>query len=124
MKEIIEKINGVYKVVDLANIDKEILDNDLKQSIINGIYPKLSGDLFVIFKSGWYEYPSLSGTTHNSWFNYDRHIPLIWYGRGIPHSQDVSPIKITGIAPTVAALLNIQEPSGCIGKPIEGLFKK
>jgi hypothetical protein len=31
---------------------------------------------------------------------------------------------MTDIAPTIASMIQIQEPNGCIGKPILGLLKK
>jgi hypothetical protein len=45
-------------------------------------------------------------------------------GWGINRGTSNRSINMTDIAPTVAALLHIQEPNGCIGKPIEEVFKK
>ena len=64
------------------------------------------------------------GTTHGTGYAYDTHIPLLWYGWNIKAGKDYSPVFMTDIAASVAALLKIQEPSGCVGKPIEGILKK
>jgi len=56
--------------------------------------------------------------THGTWYPYDSHIPLIFYGWGIEKGTSNRRVYITDIAPTLAALLKISIPNGCIGKPI------
>jgi len=43
---------------------------------------------------------------------------LVWMGWGIKHGKSNREVYMTDIAPTLAALLHIQMPSGCIGKVI------
>jgi hypothetical protein len=43
-------------------------------------------------------------------------------GWGIHHGASNEQVHMTDIAPTVAALLHIQMPNGCIGKPIGAIF--
>jgi phosphopentomutase len=57
------------------------------------------------------------------WNPYDAHIPLLWYGWGIKAGKTNRETYMTDIAPTVAALLNIQMPSGSIGKVITEVMK-
>jgi hypothetical protein len=45
-------------------------------------------------------------------------------GWGIRQGSSNMPVNMTDIAPTLAALLHIQMPNGCIGKPVEALIKK
>jgi arylsulfatase A-like enzyme len=59
------------------------------------------------------------GTSHGSAFNYDTHVPLLWYGKGItPGLQIFDPIQITDIAPTLIHILNLQRSGSMIGHPI------
>ena len=74
------------------------------------------------FEPAWFEGYE-KGTTHGTIFNYDTHIPLIFFGWNIKAKEDFGDIKMTDIAATIAALLHIQEPNGCIGKPIKGILK-
>ncbi|HEY1056302.1 MAG TPA: alkaline phosphatase family protein, partial [Emticicia sp.] len=67
---------------------------------------------------------SKKGTTHGTMWQYDRHVPLLWYGWNIPVGETTQQTYIADIAATLAALLKIQEPSGCIGTPIAPIFKK
>ena len=64
------------------------------------------------------------GTSHGSAFNYDTHVPLLWYGKGIPQGLSLyEPIQITDISATLVHLLNLQRPGSMIGKPILPLLQ-
>ena len=67
---------------------------------------------------------NMKGATHGAWNPYDAHIPLVWMGWGVKHGVSNTEVYMTDIAPTVAAMLHIQMPSGSIGKPIVDLLNK
>jgi hypothetical protein len=117
------QFDGVVSVMDLENLDKELMEPSLKADIANGYYPKRSGEIFVQFEPGWFE-GMPKGTTHGTVYPYDTHIPLVWMGWHVTHGEDHSDIHMADIAPTVAALLHIQEPNGNVGKVIKGLWGK
>ncbi|MFL5752410.1 MAG: alkaline phosphatase family protein, partial [Bacteroidia bacterium] len=75
------------------------------------------------YQPAWMEFGH-KGTTHGSEFTYDTHVPLVFFGAGIPNGSTVNNIDIVDIAPTICMLLNIPFPNGCSGKPIEELFRK
>jgi hypothetical protein len=86
--------------------------------VINGSHRGRSGLIQLILKPGYYAGYAPTGTTHGAWNPYDTHIPLLWYGWGIPKGQTHREVQITDIAPTLSALLHIQMPNGCVGKVI------
>ena len=51
--------------------------------IKNGYHPKRSGDVFYVLNPGYIEWSRETGTTHASQYNYDTHVPLIFYGNGV-----------------------------------------
>ena len=108
---------------DLNKIGEVTLPARIKQMVENGYYPARAGDIQVIFKSNQMENYSPTGTTHGMWNPYDAHIPLLWYGWGIKMGKTNRETYMTDIAPTVAALLHIQMPSGTIGNVITELIK-
>ncbi|MCB1713473.1 MAG: hypothetical protein KDH96_13695, partial [Candidatus Riesia sp.] len=81
------------------------------------------GDLYIQLQPAWMS-DYIQGTTHGSAYNYDTHIPMIFFGNHIPAGKDYSQRYISDIAATISAILKIQEPNGCIGKPVEGALKK
>jgi phosphopentomutase len=88
----------------------------------NGYYATRSGDIQLIFMPGWIE-GGPTGTTHGSWNPYDAHIPLVWFGWNIKQGKTNKETYMTDIAPTIAAMLRIQMPSGSIGKVITEILK-
>lgn len=113
--------NGVANVVDLSNIGEASISQFQKTILENSIYPIRSGSLQIILEPGWFE-DRITGTTHGTFYSYDTHVPLLFYGWKIKTTKDYSQVDITDIAETLSLLLNITEPSGCIGKPISGLL--
>ncbi len=89
----------------------------VKSRFINGYNAQRGGDIVIIMKPGW-KGGSERGATHGLWYPYDNHIPLVWMGWHIAPGETNRHVKMTDIAPTVSALLDIQMPSGSIGDPI------
>jgi arylsulfatase A-like enzyme len=118
----IKKQPQVSYVIDMENMAAVPVPQPIHDMVVNGYHPTRSGSIQVIFNPGWYDYGGrYTGTTHGTWNPYDTHIPLLWYGWQIKPGVTNSPVNMTDIAPTIAALLHIQMPSGCVGKPIKGI---
>lgn len=93
------------------------LPDDVKRRTINGYCHGRSGDVQIVLKSGFYAH-GMKGTDHGTWNPYDTHIPLLFMGWDINHGSTTRETEMTDIAATVAALLHVQAPNGCVGKPI------
>ena len=93
----------------------------IRERIVNGFNHQRSGEIQIILKPGYYDdnADAPTGTQHGVWCNYDAHIPLVFMGWNVPAGRTTRPTHMTDIAATVAAMLHIQQPSGCIGNPIE-----
>ena len=113
----------VLRVVDFKNVNTVPLPSTIREMLNNAYNPVRSGDLEIIMKSGVMSSYGKTGMSHGVWYNYDTHIPLLWYGAGINQGTTNRHIDMTDIAPTIAALLKIQPPSGSIGKVISEVIK-
>ncbi|MBC7367753.1 MAG: alkaline phosphatase family protein [Undibacterium sp.] len=51
-----------------------------------------------------------TGSTHGSPNDYDTHVPLLWFGAGVPKSIRTESVGVEDIAPTLSALLGIPAP--------------
>jgi arylsulfatase A-like enzyme len=71
-----------------------------------------------VLQPGWID-GGATGTTHGIWNPYDAHIPMVFYGWNIKPGNTKRETYMTDIAPTIAALLHIQMPSGTVGKAVE-----
>ncbi|HKB43304.1 MAG TPA: alkaline phosphatase PafA [Chitinophagaceae bacterium] len=114
---------GIARVFKIDKLMQTTLNSTQKTMLANGYYPKRSGDIQVILKPQYIDGFTGSGTTHGVWSPYDAHIPLVWYGWNIKHGATNRETYMTDIAPTIAAMLHIQMPSGCVGHVIEEVMK-
>ncbi len=116
------KVEGIARVFEVDELMETPLNHTIKERIANGYYPSRSGDIQLIFKPGYMDGKN-TGTTHGLWNPYDSHIPLLWYGWGVKKGSSHKEVYMTDIAPTLAALLKIQMPNGCVGKVIDEVLK-
>ncbi len=87
-----------------------------------GFYRPRSGDVLYLLNPAWMHQMSY-GTTHGSGYNYDTHVPLMWYGWQVEPGNSYSHQTITDIAPTISHMLGIGLPNGATGKPIEAVLE-
>lgn len=110
---------SVLYACDMAKASTESIPEEVKFRIINGYNRERSGDVVIILKPNFYAH-SMKGTDHGAWNSYDTHIPLVFMGWGIKHGATTKQTFMTDIAPTIAAMLHVQAPNGCVGKSIFG----
>jgi hypothetical protein len=120
-----------YMLLSYDLIDKVYVTNSLNQldsstgyleSLLEkGHNQKRSGDILFVFdpyvlkEASW----NLTGTDHGTALNYDTHVPLLFFGKGIKQGHTLQRTNIIDIAPTMSALLGISFPNGSIGEPLE-----
>lgn len=110
---------SVLYACDMAKASTESIPEEVKSRIINGYNRERSGDVVIILKPNFYAH-GMKGTDHGAWNSYDTHIPLVFMGWGIKHGATTKQTFMTDIAPTIAAMLHVQAPNGCVGKSIFG----
>ncbi len=113
----------IVNVVDLKRVTNTTLPEPLKTMITNGYNARQSGDIQYILQPGALAGYRNSGSGHGVYYPYDAHIPLVWMGWGIRAGKTNAVTYMNDIAPTLAAMLQIQMPDGCTGKPIVEITK-
>jgi len=97
-------------------------DGHLKR-IINNFDPQRSGDVIVTLNPGWVEKEGDYVTNHNSPYEYDSHVPLIWYGWTVNRSTVTRKVNMTDIAASLSSLCKVPYPNACTGEPLMELLK-
>ena len=110
-----------YEFIDKAytstTMNNTSFNNGIEFLLQNGFNQKRSGDVLFVYDPAFISY-SKTGSTHGSGLNYDTHVPLLFFGKGINHGSTVTKTRIVDIAPTISALLGISFPNGATGKPL------
>ncbi|MBO9636256.1 MAG: alkaline phosphatase family protein [Chitinophagaceae bacterium] len=109
--------NGVSRAFALDDLNTIPLNETIRTRINNGYYPRRCGDIQFVLQPAYFD-GGATGTTHGLWNPYDSHIPLVFYGWGIKTGKTNRETYMTDIAATIAAMLRIQMPSGCVGHAI------
>ncbi len=113
-------IARVYTRDDLLRGDGAV--DSVGRAVRLGFYGPRSADL-VLVPEPYFFFGSAPGTTHSTPYSYDNHVPLIFYGLGIKAGLHYEPVTINDVAPTLAAILGVETPSGSAGKILSGIFE-
>ena len=76
----------------------------------------------VRFEEGWMN--RSVGTTHGTPYWYDRHVPLLFMGPGIPAGRDTTRAATVDFAPTLADLVGVPTPPDLDGRPLTGVVRR
>lgn len=120
--EFYEKDERVTFALNLHESEAWIAPQRVREMVMNNVYKKRSGDIMLLTTPQYYSGYAKTGTTHGTWNPYDTHIPLLFYGHGIPAVTVYDEVLMTDIAPTVADILSVQEPNAAIGKSLYPYF--
>jgi len=119
-----EQINysNISKVYTATTMNSVYFADGIEALLQKGYNQKRSGDIILVNNPAYISYPKV-GSTHGSGLNYDTHVPLLFYGKGIKKGHTFKKTEITDIAPTISALLGISFPNFSIGEPLEYIYK-
>lgn len=118
----LQKQPGIAQVFVLEKLTSTTIQPLIKERLTNGYHAKRSGDIQILLEPAWID-GNGTGTTHGLWNPYDSHIPMVWYGWGINKGKSNQTRYMTDIAPTLAALLQIQMPNGSVGQVMTEVLK-
>ncbi|MGH9658908.1 MAG: alkaline phosphatase family protein [Bryobacteraceae bacterium] len=108
-------VDHVARVYTREQLIAGIATHDLVgRRIQNGYHHERGADLVILLDPYWMY--GTRGTTHGTPYMYDAHIPVIFMGPGIRPGRYRDRIAANDIAPTLAALLEIEPPSGSTGR--------
>lgn len=110
-----DHIDKAYSGFSMINTS---YSNGIEHLIQNGYNQKRSGDVIFVYDPAVISYGK-TGSTHGSSYQYDTHVPLLFFGKGIKNGQTLKRTDIIDIAPTISALLGISFPNASIGQPLE-----
>ncbi|MDI1335218.1 MAG: alkaline phosphatase family protein [Lacunisphaera sp.] len=72
-------------------------------------FPPRSPDVMTVLKPYFID-RATPGTTHGTPYDYDNHVPLLWFGVGVKPGVRTERVGIDDLAPTLAHILGVPEP--------------
>jgi predicted AlkP superfamily pyrophosphatase or phosphodiesterase len=118
----LEKLDGVWLALPSSALTEGSFPGTLlDQAILRNYNSKRSGDIYIVFKPGWFinDFDGLTvASVHGSPWRYDQFVPVIFAGPGMPAQRVYREISTVDVAPTLSAILGITYPSGSVGRPL------
>jgi predicted AlkP superfamily pyrophosphatase or phosphodiesterase len=113
----IQALPHVARVYTLQQMSQgAVLSDRVSQKVSNGFNLRRGPDVELILDPYWMVRTEADGTSHASPYSYDTHVPVIFMGPGIRAGQYSGSIAVNDIAPTLATMLEIETPSGSVGR--------
>ncbi len=117
------QFSGVAAAYPYSAFEANDFNNGNLKRIVNNFSAQRSGDVIVTLNPGWIENDEDYVTDYNSPYEYDSHVPLIWYGWTVNRSVITRQVNMTDIAATLSSLCKIPFPNACTGEPLIELFR-
>jgi predicted AlkP superfamily pyrophosphatase or phosphodiesterase len=112
-------IARVYTSQDLRN--GNVQQDAIGRAFSLSYFAPRSGNLFLLLEPYCTFYPAIA--YHGTPYNYDTHVPVLFLGPGIKPGTYSERIAPNDIAPTLAALLGVAQPSGSIGRVLSEMIQ-
>lgn len=116
--------SGVASAYPMSMFETADFNNSFLRMASNNFMPQRSGDVLVILSPGWVETAENSITNHNSPYDYDIHVPMIWYGWIVNRATVNRRVDMADIAPTLSVLCGIPMPNAVHGEPVVELLRQ
>ena len=121
---------GVRYALTATELREKKFDSGLPAMVQNGFYPDRSGDVMLVYEPGFvatYDFRTpitkVRGTQHGSGYEWDTHVPMLWFGAGVTSGASARRVDPIDIAPTLARYLDIPAPESATGQPLQELFE-
>ena len=93
-------------------------ENDVwRKRFQNSFHAKRSGDAMLSYRPEYVEeFGAGRGVSYGSLYNYDARVPLLFYGPQFRAGVFEGPVEAVDVAPTLARVMGIAEPSSAAGR--------
>ena len=118
----VREIPHIFRVYTRDQLQHGAVPGDaLDRRILAGFHQRRSADINVIIEP--YYLFEAKGTSHGMPFHYDAHVPLIFMGDWIKPGRYNQKAAPNDVAPTLATLLDVETPSGAVGRVLTEILQ-
>lgn len=117
------QFRGVSQAITSSALTKSQYSNGIMGKAQNSYFPRHSGDVVLSLLPGWIVEDGKKSSAGTS-YNYDAHVPLIFWGSMVGNDDVSNEVDMTDIAATVAHIIGIAPPNASTGKPIMEIYDK
>jgi predicted AlkP superfamily pyrophosphatase or phosphodiesterase len=126
LAEELRRVPGVAHALTRSDLlTGRIARTALLEKVQRAFHPRRSGDVVIVQEQFWYLYPDADSyaAMHGSPYSYDTFVPVIFCAPGVPPCTVQTPAAPGDIPATLAAILGIAAPSGCVGNVLTNVAR-
>lgn len=96
----------------------------MAERVARSVHGRRSANVFIVQEPSWHLYHDATryAAMHGSPYSYDTYVPIIVAGPGVEARAVHRRVAPSDIAPTLALMLGIEAPTGCVGLPMVEVF--
>jgi predicted AlkP superfamily pyrophosphatase or phosphodiesterase len=116
------QFSGIASAAPTSSFEMSDFAGGLLRKMSNSYSQQRSGDVMIALNPGWVEKTD-NVTGHNSPWEYDCHVPLIWFGWTASKASVTRSVSTRDIATTLSVLCKVPMPNAASGEPLHELFR-
>ena len=116
------QFSGISAAVPTSAFEMSDFSGGLLRKMSNNYSQQRSGDVMIALNPGWVEKTD-NVTGHNSPWEYDSHVPMIWFGWTASRVSVTRSVSTRDIATTLSVLCKVPLPNASSGDPLHELFR-
>ncbi|MDI6765943.1 MAG: alkaline phosphatase family protein [Bacteroidota bacterium] len=109
----------IAEVVTRPVLEVKNIQNPVAVKVKKSFHSHRSGDVLYVLKPNFIMSGDSVGTNHGQPYDYDSHVPLVFYGKMFLTGTYKIPAQPIDLAPTIAAALEIECPQPCEGRVLK-----
>lgn len=113
VREALLRIEYVQAAYTRDQLERGDVHDEPGRMMLRSFNRERSGD--VLYQTKPYYFSRATGSTHGTPYNYDTHVPLLWYGAGVKPGFYNARVGVDDLAPTLARLLGLPAPPASAG---------
>ncbi|MCW5900399.1 MAG: alkaline phosphatase family protein [Flavobacteriales bacterium] len=116
----------VAEALTASDLSRFNYSEQVRGNMQRGFMPLRGGDVMVAWRPGHMDPKTWArgrGTDHGSPWNYDSHVPIVFYGKGIRPGEVLRRTHITDIASTIAMIAGIPMPDAATGHVVTEVLR-
>lgn len=106
VQKALANVPGIARVFGEKDLLKVNDRDPVQRAAALSHYRGRSGDIIIVPKRGWIA--SSAGTTHGTLYDYDQHVPVIFFGAAVRAGRFENDVTPADIAPTLAHLAGVR----------------
>jgi|APCry1669191860_1035381.scaffolds.fasta_scaffold00150_5 hypothetical protein len=117
IKEVLLTFPQIYTAYASSELTSTPVGTTLLAKSQRSYFPGRSSDVVYILKPYVID-KTIAGTNHGTPWEYDTHVPQLWYGVGIKPEVSHKPVSVEDIVPTLSNILGLQVSKYAVGKKL------